>query len=254
MVRLYITLICFIIPLLSFSQEEILLKGKINADSLQESTIHIINYTAQTGTVNSSSGNFHISVKENDVLWFTSVQYKKVEIQISPEIFKTGYLEVSLKEEINELAEVNISNHKLTGIISTDLSNINTVNKYDLGVPMSNKPPPTQEERRIYTATRSAGGILSVDYVINVLSGRLKKLKNEKEIADLKILVSKGIELLPLSFFVEEMGLKEEEIINFFYYCTEHPDYKKLLKGSNKLALIEFYQDQLVFYKKQIEE
>lgn len=64
---------------------------------------------------------------------------------------------------------------------------------------MSKKPLPTQEERRIYTATHSAGGILSVDYVINVLSGRLKKLKNEKEIADLNILVSKGIELLPLS-------------------------------------------------------
>lgn len=85
------------------------MKGKIIADSLGIPTVHIINYTAQTGTINSSSESFQILVKENDVLWFTSVQYKKVEIEVSAEIINSGYQEVALKEEVNELEEVNIT-------------------------------------------------------------------------------------------------------------------------------------------------
>lgn len=52
----------------ALSQNSILLKGKINADSLHDSSVHIINITQKTGTVNTSAGKFEIVVKENDVI------------------------------------------------------------------------------------------------------------------------------------------------------------------------------------------
>lgn len=72
----------------AFAQEEIILKGKIKADALEETTIHIINITKKTGTVNAASGDFQISVQENDTLLFSSIQYENLEVLISRDILQ----------------------------------------------------------------------------------------------------------------------------------------------------------------------
>ncbi|UJH91093.1 hypothetical protein LZ575_20970 [Antarcticibacterium sp. 1MA-6-2] len=54
------------------------LSGKVFADSLEESTLHIINISRGTGTLNTATGSFLIEVQENDTLWFSSVQYEKL--------------------------------------------------------------------------------------------------------------------------------------------------------------------------------
>src|SRR5690606_32840253 len=137
--------------------------GKILTDSLEESTIHIININQQTGTTNTSSGIFEIRVRENEVLFFSSVQYKIEEILITKEIINEGFLNVNLIFLVNELEEVNISDIKFSGNLARDLPAMETINIYNLGVPLTTKPPPTQEDRRLYTATHSAGGIVSFD-------------------------------------------------------------------------------------------
>ncbi|UJH91091.1 carboxypeptidase-like regulatory domain-containing protein [Antarcticibacterium sp. 1MA-6-2] len=96
------------------AQENIPLRGKIIANNLDGSAVHIINKSQQTGTVNSSTGTFVIEVKQNDTLLFSSIQFVNEERVVTKEDLKAGVIEVNLIEDVNELAEVNISNIKLT--------------------------------------------------------------------------------------------------------------------------------------------
>jgi len=58
-----------------FSQGPVLLDGKIIVPELESYSIHIINFTQKTGTVNDDAGGFTILVKEGDILVFSSIQY-----------------------------------------------------------------------------------------------------------------------------------------------------------------------------------
>lgn len=226
-------------------QAQEVLKGQIVVDSLQESSIHIINITQQTGTVNSASGSFEIKVNKNDTLWFTSIQYEKEEVIISSEIFKQKYLEIALKEAINELSEVNISNITLTGNPEADIAKMPVFNKFNLGIPLSTKPLPTPEERRLYSASNSG----PLGLLIYTLTGEIKRLKREKEIFELLRLVYKAEGLMEETYFLEELGMKEFEISEFIYYCAEKDDLKTMLSGENVLVLMEYFKTMLPRYR-----
>lgn len=220
------------------AQTNLLLRGKVVVDSLQDSSIHIINISQQTGTVNSASGSFEIKVKEKDTLWFTSVQYEKEEIIITAKILKERWLQVQLKEAVNELAVVNISNIKLTGNLEQDLEELPVFNKYNLGITLRTKPLPSIEERRLQTAS---SGPLAL--VINTLTGRIKQLKKEKDISHLVALVNKTLKILPALYYIEELKLEEHFIKDFLYYCAENAGLKAVVARNNELELMEFLKE-----------
>src|SRR5690606_38695935 len=180
-------IIALIISLAGYCQGEVMLRGKIITSDDDGSFIHVINITQKTGTTSGLTGNFEIRVHENDTLLFSAVQYERQEIIISEEIFRDKFIAVVLKEAVNQMDEMNISNLSLTGRLNSDLDQIKTFNKYNLGIPLSTKPLPSQHDRRISSASSS-----SLDLLLNDLSGRLKKLKEEREVFHLISLVGKA--------------------------------------------------------------
>ena len=106
-----------------YSQESVMLKGKILTDSI-EAPIHIINITAEKGTVTEANGEFTVEVKENDLLLFSSVQFQKKEILVTPQILSSGSLEIELQEELTELDEIRL--HQLSGNLGNDIEGIKT--------------------------------------------------------------------------------------------------------------------------------
>ncbi len=236
----------------AFSQETTLLKGKIHADSsLAETYINIINLTRKTGTVNAPSGDFEIEVAVNDSLLFSSVQYEPVKVKVSEEVLQNGFLNIWLKESLNELAEVKISDIDLSGNLKKDLSNIPTFTQADMGFKMSDKPLPTSIERKLFTASgvqknsleNPAGQVnVSLDGIINSLNGKMEMLQKAKENQDLNNLVIDGMNALPEKFFAIDLEIPQTEIKNFVYFCTETPGFKNLLRKEKLLELIEFYQ------------
>lgn len=230
-------IIAFYYAIPGYSQADIILRGKIVTGGLDDTSIHVINTTQNTGTTSGANGAFDIKVKENDTILFTAVQYERLEIIVSAEIYREKFLTVVLTEAVNQMEEVNVSNVGLTGRLNTDLDQIKTFNKYNLGIPISTKPLPTQQDRRIYTATST-----SLDLLLNVLSGRLKKLKEEREISQLMALVRRAGDALPEDFFTEYLQLEENDIVNFLYYCAENSDLRAELSTGNKLALMEYYE------------
>ena len=244
-----IAIITYLISLSGFSQSGIILQGKIITGEEDASLIHVINFSQNTGTTTGSNGTFEIRVNENDTLLFTAVQYERLEIQISPEVYKNKFLTVVLKEAINEMDELNLSNTGLTGRINTDLDQIKTFNKYNLGIPLSTKPLPSQHDRRISSASSTP-----VDLLLNVLSGRLKKLKEEREVFQLISLVGKAEEALPEDFFTNYLELSENDIVNFLYFCAEKSDLRVELSTGNKIALMEYFQEMKDRYEEFLTE
>lgn len=225
-----------------FSQERIILKGKILADSI-EAPIHIINMKAEKGTVTDANAVFAIEVKEQDLLLFSSVQFQKKEILVTPEILESGVLEVELKKELTELEEVRL--HEFSGNLSKDIKGIETFDPRIIGFALSDKEPLIIEERKLFAITRPDD---PVGTLYGIISGQKKMYEKAIKNSKLSALVSKARELMPDEFYTETLKLKENKIMDFLYYCSQKPNFKELVNKNDPLILMEFVKGMIVEY------
>ncbi len=253
MTRILLTILfLFSIASSTFGQSQ-RLKGTIIADSLKGFEINIVNYTKKIGITNDAQGYFEIPVQVHDSIIFSSVQYEIVSITVLESDIKNESFLLKLTPVIQELDQVHISNSSLSGNIDKDAKDIKIqpfVNNKSLGLPFRDIKQPTQIERRIYTA-RTSRGLIPVELIINTISGKLKKLKRIKSIEELKRIVEVGEITFDTSFFIEELGLPENRITDFIYYCTEDDYFEDLLPNTKKLTLLSFFQKKAKEYKKR---
>ena len=123
------------------------LYGKIIADSLSTQSVHVINKTSNKGTTSNAYGEFQMPVKLNDTLLFSAIQFKDKMILISAKEIKAQKLIITLRARINELDEVELKKHNLTGILKNDVENAslkNHVDEFTLDLPNAGKAPVTE--------------------------------------------------------------------------------------------------------------
>jgi len=259
-----ITLLLFTVSPL-FAQEHIQLNGSISAPNLDGASVHIINSTQKTGTVNSDSGSYQILVRENDQLLFSSIQYKNFTIIITSEIIMNGVLDVVLEEDLNVLAEVNISNINLTGDIAKDIANMEVLDDLPLNVSFGdvknisfesdiNDSQEGSVNRAFYTnEIIKPGGvsILGLPGAISDLLGIKKKTPVRVYNAPEKTSRERLRQLFQEDFFTNTLELEKEYVEDFIFYA-EDQGLVNLFENSNKLALMEFLIDQSKQYKKQL--
>ena len=232
--------------------------GKVTSRADVEN-IHVINNTAKFFTVTNSKGEFQISAKLNDTLLFSSIQHKPTYIVINKSIIMGGRLMVRLNEQLNELDEVLVGK-VLTGDLLADINGVEgdpPINFYDVGIPGYKGRKATQSERRLYTAGEFKpimllgllGGSLSLDPIINGISGRTKKLKQRVKLESSDNLLRKIKSSLTKDFF-SIYELNENLRTDFFYFCQESSDFNKRCKGKTDFEIWEFLKEKLVIYKK----
>ncbi|HSP41220.1 MAG TPA: hypothetical protein VLN46_07285 [Gillisia sp.] len=244
------------------SQNNISLKGRIIADSLQGSSVHIINLTQKTGTVNSKTGDFEISVRENDVLLFSSIEFEKKEIIITPKILNNAFLKVDLALAVNELDDVNLSNITLTGNINTDLENIETVKglplisaanfmnarfKSDFTDPLRAPENLAFQQNNILQETQ-----MDIIGAARLISDLLGIKKPRKTILPAGYNDPMSIQIRNLfsdDFFITSLNIKEEKIRDFLFYLDDQEINRQLLRNENRMALIELLIDHSEKYK-----
>lgn len=247
-----------------FSQKNIELEGKILAPDLESSSIHIINISQKTGTVNYTGGVFTILVKEGDTLLFSSIQYVNREVEITREILDDNFLEISLEEDVNVLAEVNLSNIKLTGNINTDLDNIVVVKDLPLKLSFAeiqhlkfesdiNDPKKAPQQLAFQQNLVGEGaGSLNILGGIGMLKDMLgiKKQKKVKTytgpIAPMSVQIR---ERFNDDFFKSSLGIQETRIRDFLFFLDDQGISAQMLNDNNKLALIDLLIKQSKKYK-----
>jgi len=255
-----ITLLLFTVsPLIA--QENSTLQGTISAPFLEEASVHIINSTQGTGTVNSKSGSYQILVSENDELLFSSIQYKNIAVKITSEIIEKGILDITLIEDLNVLDEVKISDIELTGNITTDIGNMEVLDDLPLNYGLSdienmifeadiNDPLKTPRNRAF-----ESNEIMEPEF--SMISVPLEGLFNKKErkfLAFVSLSEASNKELKQLfqeDFFINILKVEKEFIDDFIFYAIDH-GLNELIKQSNKLAVTEFLMKQSRNYRKQM--
>jgi hypothetical protein len=131
MIRNLLFCILILTSLLTYSQSDrINIRGKVISDFEAVEGVHIINKNSEKGTITNANGDFIISVHENDTLLISGVQFYFREILITRKIIIDKFITIDLLQKINELEEVEVKAHDLTGSLLFDAAAIkDTISK-----------------------------------------------------------------------------------------------------------------------------
>ncbi len=232
------------------------ISGIIKADGNVEG-IHIINKTSYRYATTDQNGSFTIQAKLSDSLYFSSIQYTPKIVVVVPKIMKDNFIEVRLEDSVTELDEVTIGK-LLTGDLNADISNSDVerpIDFYDVGLPGYTGPRKTQSESRLYEA--DAGkmvylgfpyAMLNLNKFLNKITGRTKKLKTALNIEREKNILTHIKEVVGSKLFQQE-ELSEHLIPEFYFFCTDDPNFKQRCTNRSDIQILQFLQEKLKEFK-----
>ncbi len=213
----------FFNSLFILSQENrVLISGLIKNDTLAIENVHIINRSSNKGSLSNHMGIFRISVKKNDTLVFSDIQFLVEELIVTDKILNAKQLIINLK----------IKKNKLDEIVLYEPKNIAKA----LHLPNAGKKPLNKLERNLnyysqktlpivilLTLLGQSGGI---DDIYNIISGNRKKDRKLKKLIDQdreieldKEYIQRIREQFQDDFFIETLKIPQEKINAFIKYC-----------------------------------
>ncbi|WP_447635086.1 hypothetical protein [Flavobacterium microcysteis] len=210
-----------------FSQaQEKLLRIKVMADGNYVGGINVVNLVNERSAVTDEKGEFFILAKEDDLLVFSAVNFEYKRKIISSEDLTVPFLTVNMVPKTNQLDEV----------VITEYSNINAV---DLGILSKPAKVYTPAERKLKTATDlnlmvGFGFAMSLDPVINAISGRTKSLKDQLKVERREYLLKEVQNLYEEDYFINTLKIPQENVKGFQYYSIEDAEFVKTLKAKKK--------------------
>ena len=217
----YSIFLIFIVQLV-FSQNEKLLNGKIVVKNSSPQGVHVINLVNEQETITNIKGEFKILAKPDDLLVFSSLNLDYQRKIVEVDDYNAPLLIIEMTSKINQLDEVIVTNY----------SKINAV---DLGILLKPAKEYTPAERRLKTAT----GFISIDPILNLISGRTAMLKKELEVEKKEILLAQIIDMYEDSFYIDNLKINKNLIKGFQYYIIEMDKFVSALHSKNK-NLISF--------------
>ena len=224
------------------AQEQIILEGRILNDTINTSSLTVVNLSLKMGTITDIDGRFTIKARLNDTINISAVQYESRQFVVNQTIFNRKKITLYLIPKINELEEVNISNINLSGNLGSDSENtkVNPVlSPQDLGLPVNTAPPRTVEERRYYEAVSGGSGI-PLNPILNAITGRLKMLRHHVEVSRFAQKIQETRSTFSDSIYMRELNIPEDLIEDFVYYIFEDEEANTYVNTNDALGLLEF--------------
>ncbi len=225
------------------------LNGKVTADYNDLEGIYIVNLKTERATLTERGGYFSITASVGDTLMFSAVQFKGLKVALKESDFAKELLFVKLETLVRSLDEVRINEYK----------NINAVS---LGIISPNTKHYTPAERKLRTAEElhwysplliPLGG-MSVDGMINSISGRTAMLKKEVEVEKKEFLLQKIDNLFDKKYFLETLKIPEDYIKGFQYYIVEDVKFVEAMNAKNKTMATFIMNELAVKYKELLLE
>ena len=236
-----------------FSQEKVVLHGKITNDKDVEG-IHILNTSSRYNSITDAYGNFAITVKTQDSLVFSSVNYSPKTVVITPEIFEKELLIVTLSEFINELDEVVLGN-ELTGNIKTDLEKIpvkDQINFDDVGIPGFKGKAEEKIPRMLGQVITPLS--VNLEGLYKHLSGYYRKLRLQRKWEVQNITVARMLEHFSVEFFKEAYDLPDDRLYDFLLFCIETTDIQQDFGNENFGQVVALFETKAPEYLDRLPE
>lgn len=217
----------FLFSVQLFSQGiRVKVSGEVKSDSIAVENVHIYNKSSNRGTISNANGKFQISVKLNDTLLFSNIQYAKRRVIISKRHLERNYIKVSLTQSTNDLEEIVVRNMASS-----------------LGLPNADKEPLAPTERKINYYQK--GGALNNIY--GWASGDKKKLKKLQKMKDAdeedfekRMIINDVREQFPNEIFVNTLKIPEVRIDDFIYYCLDD-NFMFLFSKQRHIEIIDIF-------------
>lgn len=207
-----------------------ILKGKVTSNAIDLEGIYVINIKTDASTATENGGYFNIQAKVGDTLMFSAIQFKGKKVVLMEKDFGGDLFFVKLETMINQIEEVKIIRY-------------NHINAVSLGIIPAGQKHYTPAERRLKTATgldatanagSMAGGSVSLDPLLNWMTGRTAMLKKEVEVEKKEFVLQKLETLFEPNFFVDKLKIPAEYVKGFWYYVAEDKRFVNALNNKNK--------------------
>ncbi len=265
MKKCLLALLLFLIALTGFSQEQDskLLQGKVTSTDKDVVGVVVQNITTKDAVITDLEGRFAIMVHEKDTLVFSAVHFLRKTLPITPDLFRSNFIEVPLQEFVNQLKEVVVSPYDLTGDLSRDVDRVvleKDVTAEALQLPNAHRSIPTQSERRLQEASAmrvmggggfgGAGGAVSLNPIINAITGRTKMLKNRVKVEKNYAQTQEVQGFYADSLFVATLKIPMEKIDDFMYFCEVDENFQEAVKSQDKLRIWDVIMNKSRAYRK----
>ena len=233
--------------------------GEVISDSLNLSGIHIVNKSSGAKSITNQNGLFTIGVKKNDTIIISSIQIKSLMLIINPKVFDQDLVKVYVEPFINQLENVVVKPHDLSGNLLNDMKDSgvkNSINFDDVGVPGFKGE---RAERIVY---KNDAQILlnvlllpimplNIEGVYKKLSGYYDDLKKTRILDKQFNAVFQAIEFYGVAFFMKNYNLEEDEVYEFVLGAMENSDIEENFRSSNHSLVLNSFND---FYNSIINE
>lgn len=235
---LFIILFAFIAPQI-LAQDEFELKGKIVSQSTNLEGINVINQTKSIGTATSRGGYFTIRASVNDTVIFSAVHLKAYLHIVKEEDKEKELFFVPMEALLTELEEVTLTKYQ-------------NITPEALGIIPKGMKKFTPAERRLastgdfkwYSPLLIPVGGMSVDGLINAISGRTAMRKKELAVERNEILLE-NIKLdFDEEFITSKLKIPEDYVEGFYFYILDEAEFLRPYKAKNK-TMTEFVLSKL---------
>jgi len=229
----------------SFGQNRnVTITGFVYGDGVETDGVVVSNLTNGLIVSTNDDGLFKIRVSLGDTLRFSAFNLNPQEIAIGKEILQSRKMEVKMTIKIKELKEVVVQNQTITA--------------ESLGIISSDVPSYTPAERRLKTASEmnveaginggtESGISLSLDAIINKISGRTKMLKKELGVERKEFLEEEVTLIYGYNYFISQYKIPKEYVRAFILYLIDDSNFEVAFLSEDNLKI------ELILTQKSIE-
>ena len=220
--------------------------GKVISDSLDISGIHVVNKNSGSTTITNRKGEFSIGAQPTDTILFSAVHIKLQALVLDSLVLSQPVINVYIEHAVNELEEVVVKPHNLTGNLADDVTAAPPppINFKDVGI------PGFEGERREKIRYSSTGNLilstlllpimpLDIEGVYKQISGYNKRLRQSRKLNTQLQTVYRMIAFYGTAFLQREFTLGEEEVYGFVLAFIENSPEMQMdfLNGNHTLVL-----------------
>ena len=226
MTRIKFLLFFLLFSAVAFSQEK-MIQGKITSDGNPVEGIDIVNLVNEKSAKSNANGEFQILAKAEDLLVFSSQRFEYKRKIIEESDLKSTSIAIQMTPKPGQLDEVLITKYR-------------NINATGLGILSKPAKEYTPAERRLKTASSydlSVGtyNSVSLDAIINSISGRTAMLKKELQVERREFAREKLLLIYEEEYFTDKLKIPTDFVNGFQYFAVENDKLRSALNAKNKV-------------------
>ena len=226
MTRIKFLLFFLLFSAVAFSQEK-MIQGKITSDGNPVEGIDIVNLVNEKSAKSNANGEFQILAKAEDLLVFSSQRFEYKRKIIEESDLKSTSIAIQMTPKPGQLDEVVITKYR-------------NINATDLGILSKPAKEYTPAERRLKAASSydvSVGtyNSVSLDAIINSISGRTAMLKKELQVERREFAREKLLLIYEEEYFTDKLKIPTDFVNGFQYFAVENDKLRSALNAKNKV-------------------